>query len=258
MLDYIRIACAVPDVSVGNVKKNCQDICAYIAQADEKNVDLLVFPELALTGYSCGDLFFQDALQDAVKAELQNILSVSEKHEALTVVVGLPLRIDGELFNCAAVITAGELRGLAVKTFLPDYGGYGERRWFSPASYLRRGYVEARELGIDKYYSVSIGNDLLIPLGNGANLGVEICEDLWAPVNPSSLLALNGAHIIVNPAAAVETVGRKAGRGDMIKETSRRNACIYAFCGAGMRVTARNESTKRSSLSEVVCIVSSP
>ena len=241
MLDYIRIACAVPDVSVGNVKKNCQDICTFMAQADEKNVDLLVFPELALTGYSCGDLFFQDALQDAVKTALQNILSASAEHGELTAVVGLPVRVDGELFNCAAVITAGELRGLAVKTFLPDYGGYGERRWFSPASYLRRGYVEARELGIDKFYSVSIGNDLLIPLGNGANLGIEICEDLWAPINPSSFLALNGAHIIVNPAAAVETVGRKAGRSDMIKDNSRRNTCIYAFCGAGMMESTQDQ-----------------
>ena len=149
MLDFIRIACAVPAVRVGDVKKNADDICAFLEEADQKKVDVLVFPELALTGYSCGDLFFQEALHCAVKKELSRILASSKAHPAVTAVVGLPVKIGGEVFNCAAVITDGEVRALVAKTFLPDYGGYGERRWFSPASYLRRDYIEARELGID-------------------------------------------------------------------------------------------------------------
>ena len=244
MLGYIRIACAVPAVSVGNVKKNAQDICAFLADADEKKVDVLVFPELALTGYSCADLFFQDSLHTAVKEGLKTILATSKAHPAVTAVIGLPLRVDGELYNCAAVVMDGEVRALAAKTFLPDYGGYGERRWFSPATYLRRQYVEVRELGIEEYYSICIGNDILIPVGDGAKLGVEICEDLWAPVSPSSMLALGGAEIVVNPAAAVETAGRKAQRRDMIRQNSFGNICIYAFCGAGS-----NESTQDHVLS---------
>ncbi len=241
MFDYIRIACAVPNVAVGNVEKNAEDICAFLKSADEQNVDVLVFPELALTGYSCADLFFQESLHHAVKKALGHILLASREHPAVTAVVGLPVKIDGELYNCAAVITAGEVRALAVKTFLPDYGGYGERRWFSPASYLRRDWIQARELGIDAWYNIAVGNDLLIPVGDGAKLAVEICEDLWAPVSPASMLALGGAEIIVNPAAAVETAGKKSMRRDMVKQSSERNACIYAFCGAGSMESTQDQ-----------------
>ncbi len=240
MLDYIRIACSVPAVCVGNVKKNTEDVCAYIVEADSKSVDVLVFPELCLTGYSCADLFFQDALHDAVKKALPQILSVSKEHPAVTAVVGLPVKIDAELYNCAAVITAGELRALAVKTFLPDYGGYGERRWFSPASYLRRPYIQARELGIDAYYEVCVGNDLIVPVGD-AKLAVEICEDLWSPIAPSSMLAMAGAEVIVNLAAAVETAGKKTMRRDMVRQISYRNTCIYAFCSAGSTESTQDQ-----------------
>ena len=104
MLDYIRIACAVPQVQVANVEKNTQDICAYMEQADGQNADLLLFPELAMTGYTCGDLFLQDALLDAVEAGLVKILECSANHPQLTVVVGLPVRSGMKILNCAAVI----------------------------------------------------------------------------------------------------------------------------------------------------------
>ena len=113
MLDFIRIACAVPDVAVANVEHNAQEICKYIAEADGKNVDLLVFPELALTGASCQDLFFEDALHDAVKKGLKTVVDCSAEHPALTIVVGLPLRNGSQLFNCAAVLRGGEISGLA-------------------------------------------------------------------------------------------------------------------------------------------------
>ena len=107
MLDYIRIACAVPQVQVANVEKNVSEICAYMEQADAQNVDLLLFPELAMTGYSCGDLFLQDTLLDAVEAGLVKALECSEKHPQLTAVVGLPVRSGMKLLNCAAVISGG-------------------------------------------------------------------------------------------------------------------------------------------------------
>ena len=104
MLDFIRIACAVPDVAVANVKHNAQEICKYIAQADEQNVDLLVFPELALTGASCADLFFEDALHAAVRRGLKQIVDCSKEHPDMTIVVGLPVRVGMQMFNCAAVL----------------------------------------------------------------------------------------------------------------------------------------------------------
>ena len=117
MLDYIRIACAVPEVQVANVEKNTRDICDFMEKADAQNVDVLVFPELAMTGYSCGDLFLQDALHDAVEEGLAKILACSAAHPRLTAVIGLPVRAGYRLFNCAAVISSGKLKNLAAKTY---------------------------------------------------------------------------------------------------------------------------------------------
>ena len=233
MLEYIRIGCAVPPVAVGNVKKNAADICSRMAQADAQAVDLLVFPELALTGYSCGDLFFQKTLLDGVQEGLKTILSCSEEHPALTVVVGLPCKIDGQLYNCAAVISAGMLRGLVPKTYLPNHNEFNEKRWFAAAEDLCDCPIDARKLGIEEDYDVPLGNRQFFILGDGVKLGVEICEDLWAPVPPSAGLALGGAEIIVNPAASNETVGKRSFRRDMVKHQSAACLCAYAFCSAG-------------------------
>ena len=134
MLDYIRIACAVPAVQVANVEKNTQDICGFIEKADAQNVDVLLFPELAMTGYSCADLFLQDALLNAVEAGLVKILECSARCPKLAVVVGLPVRNGMKILNCAAVISGGELRSLTSKTYLADYGESSESRWFSTAA----------------------------------------------------------------------------------------------------------------------------
>ena len=122
MLDYIRIACAVPEVQVANVEKNTRDICEFMEKADAQNVDVLLFPELAITGYTCGDLFLQDALHDAVENGLKKILECSAVHPQLTAVFGMPVRAGYRLFNCAAVVSGGKLKDLAAKTYLADYG----------------------------------------------------------------------------------------------------------------------------------------
>ena len=233
MLDYIRIACAVPSVRVGDVKKNTQDICNRMVEADEKNCDLVVFPELAMTGYTCGDLFAQKTLLDAVKAGLRQIVSCSAEHPDLTCVVGLPAMIDGQLYNCAAVISAGEVRGLVPKTFLPDYGDFREKRWFSSGADLNREYIAAHELGIDAWYNLSVAPQQLFCLAEGTMLGVEICEDLWSPIPVSSALALSGAEVIVNPAASNETMGKRTQRKNRVLQQSVDCSCIYAFCSAG-------------------------
>lgn len=118
MLDFIRIACAVPDVSVGDVEKNAETICSYLAQADEKKVDLLLFPELCLTGASCGDLFFDDALHTAVTSGVKKIVEASQAHPGVTLVIGLPWKVGIRRLNCAMVISGGEILGMAEKKHL--------------------------------------------------------------------------------------------------------------------------------------------
>ena len=234
MLDFIRIACAVPQVCVADVKKNTEAICGFIAQADGKNCDLIVFPELAMTGYTCGDLFFQQTLQTAVKAGLKEIVACSAEHPEITAVVGLPVRLDGQLYNCAAVVQKGELRGLVPKTFIPDYREFNEKRWFASSADLQREYVQIKELiDADAWYSVPVGADQLFCIGEGTMVGVEICEDLWTPVAPSAMLALRGAEVIVNLAASNEAAGKRASRRALVKQQSDNCACIYAFCSAG-------------------------
>ena len=224
MLDYIRIACAVPAVKVGDVKKNTEDICAYMGKADAQNVDILLFPELSLTGYTCGDLFYQETLHKAVEQGLTHILDYSRSYPALTAVVGLPVRMGMQLANCAAVISDGCLRGLVSKTFLPDYGGFNESRWFSAVEEGTYVTLAGQE--------VSLGTDLLFRVGE-TTVGVEICEDLWAPIAPSSFHALNGAEVILNLAASPEQVGAKRSRTELVKAQSVAGKCVYAFTSAG-------------------------
>ncbi len=233
MLEYMRIACAVPQVAVGNVKKNTQDICKHIAEADDKNVDLLVFPELALTGYSCGDLFFQKTLRTAARKGLLEIIDCTKKYDKVTVVVGLPMEIDGQLYNCAAVVSGGVLHGVVPKTFIPNHGEFGEKRWFASAMDLSIAYLSVADFPeLKQNAEVFVGTECVFSIGE-ARIGVEICEDLWSPVSPSTYLALGGAEVIVNLAASNETVGKRQFRQDMVKHQSASCLCAYAFCSAG-------------------------
>ena len=224
MLDYIRIACAVPAVKVGDVKKNTADICAYLEKADAENADIVLFPELAMTGYTCGDLFYQETLHRAVEAGLMQILECSRSYPALTAVIGLPVRMGMQLANCAAVISDGCIRGLVSKTFLPDYGGFNESRWFSAVEEGTYVTLAGQE--------VSLGTDLLYRVGE-TTVGIEVCEDLWAPIAPSSFHALNGAEVILNLAASPEQVGAKRSRAELVKAQSAAGKCVYAFVSAG-------------------------
>ena len=225
MLDFIRIACAVPAVKVGDVKKNVEDICRFLAEADEKGSDVVLFPELAMTGYTCGDLFYQDSLHDAVEAGLKEILACSGEHPAVTAVVGLPVRLGMKIINAAAVITGGYLRGMVAKTHLPDSNGLNESRWFSQPG--------ERDVVCIGDYTATIESDLLFRVGE-TTVGIEICEDLFAPITPSQFQALHGAEVILNPAASTEQVGKRAARRELVKAQSAKCRCIYAFASAGV------------------------
>ena len=223
MLDFIRIGCAVPAVKVGDTAKNAQDICIFMEEADEKNCDLLLFPELSITGYTCQDLFYQQTLLNGAKEALKQIADCSAAHPHLTVVVGLPVSMGAGLYNCAAVISDGIVRGLVPKTYLSD-----DSRQFLSGNDLVDAYAE-----LDLGYPVSIGTDLLFQLGEGTRLGIEICQDLLVPLPASTLLCLGGAEVVVNLSASPALATSCQYREDLVKHQSGACRCIYAYCSAG-------------------------
>ena len=232
MLDFIRIACAVPAVKVGDVKKNAQDICSYIEKADEQDVDVVLFPEMALTGYTCGDLYFQDALWNGVKDGLKQIAFVSGQHPNVTAVVGLPVRIGHKLYNCAAVLARGEVCGIVPKTHLTT----DEKRWFTSAAQLGQVYLTPQDMGLipsEDYWTVPVSANQLFRLGDDALVGVEICQDGMVPQPRSAELAVNGAEVILNLAASHELVGKRGYRRELVKHISESCKCVYAFASAG-------------------------
>ena len=233
MMDFIRIACAVPPVKVANPQANAGDICNYIVRADEQGVDVLTFPELALTGYTCGDLFFQKTLLQSAMEGLKTILDCSRAHPAVTVAVGLPVLITNQMYNCCAVLCAGTLMGLVPKTYLPNYSEFYERRWFSSSEDLQQKTVLPSELGLSGTEPIPVGRNLLFTIGEGTVLGAEICEDLWTAMPPSTLMTLNGADVIVNLSASDETVGKRRHRRELVQHQSASCRCIYTYCSAG-------------------------
>ncbi len=229
MLDFIRIACAVPAVRVGDVKKNTEDICAYIAKADEGKADIVLFPEMAMTGYTCQDLFFQDTLNEAVIQGLETIAACTKDRPAITAVVGLPIRTGMQMFNCAAVVSAGKVWGLVPKMYIPNYNEFYEKRWFSSAADLTEETVTLSET----LCNIPILKKSLFRIGDGTLVGIEICEDLWTPIPPSTMLALSGAEVILNLSASNETVGKASYRRDMVRHQSAALNGIYAYCSSG-------------------------
>ena len=236
MMDYIRIACAVPPVVVGDVKKNAEDICVYIKKAAETGADLVVFPELALTGYTCGDLFFQESLYRAVREGLRTISRCSGEHPYITAVVGMPLDLDGKLYNCAAVFSRGEICGIVPKTHMPNSGEFGEKRWFASGADLTDVWLDPDELGQphgEDYWTIPVRTKQLFVLGDGVPMAVEICEDMFAPVAPSAGHALNGAEVVVNLSASNELAGKRSARRNRVVSQSRVCGGVYAYVSAG-------------------------
>ena len=232
MLDFIRVACAVPAVKVGDVKKNAKDICTFLEKADAQNVDVLLLPELSLTGYTCGDLFFQDALWNGVKAGVREISAVSGQYPNLTVVFGLPVRVGTRLYNCAAVMSRGEINGIVPKTHLTPL----EKRWFAPGKELKETYLRPEDLGLtasEDYWMVPMQAKHLFRLGDDAMMGVEICQDAMGPQPCAAGLAVAGAELIVNLSASPEQVGKRTYRQELVKQLSTSCACAYAYASAG-------------------------
>lgn len=226
---FIKAAAGTIDVVVADVQYNTEQILARMCEADAAGVNLLTLPELCLTGYTCGDLFFSDCLLGAVEPALARIVEASKDLYPVTA-VGLPLRFGGKLYNCAAVVHAGRLLGVVPKTHLPNYGEFYELRQFSSAKTLEGRTYTLPLCG----QSVPFGTELLFCCSGMQDytFGVELCEDLWVPCPPSTRLCAGGAAIILNLSASDEVIGKAEYRRSLVGATSARLACGYVYCSA--------------------------
>ncbi|MBQ8014699.1 MAG: NAD(+) synthase, partial [Clostridia bacterium] len=230
MFDYYRVACAVPDVEVADVDFNVAQMLGYIEKAQNEKVDLLVFPELGITGYTCADLFFQQSLLSSAICGIKRIAAGSNGINTV-IAAGAPLEIDGSLYNCAVIVANGKICGIVPKTYIPNHGEFQEKRWFASAADLKKNCISSKLFGFDDEYEIPVGS--LVFDASGVKIGFEVCEDLWAPLPPSTALCLSGAEIIANLSASNETVGSRRSRKQLVNQQASKNICGYAFCSAG-------------------------
>lgn len=224
---FIRTASASLKLKVADPEYNSRQIIKVIKEADAKKVKLLVTPELSISAYTCADLFFSSDLLTSSEKALGEILKSTEKID-MTVLVGMPVAKNTNLFNCAVVINKGKIIGVIPKNYIANYHEFYEKRWFAPAS-KSPSHSTVKLLGNE----VPFGK-YLFDLGSNAIMGIEICEDLWAPIPPSSEMAINGANIICNPSASNEYVSKSQYREDLISNQSARCICAYAYAGSSV------------------------
>ena len=222
---FLKVCAVSPRVTVAGVQSNLNAALQEIEKANKNKVQILVFPELFLSGYTCCDLFLQTALQDACKSALTAVCRATE-NSALVVVIGLPLKFGASLYNCAAVVQNGMVVAVIPKTYIPNYNEYYEKRWFASGDGVN-GTIKLNG------QEVPFGQTL-VRLSDDAVLGVEICEDLWTPSTPGTSLALSGANIIVNLSASNEVVTKNDYRKNLICMQSAKDFCAYIYASAGV------------------------
>ena len=222
---FLKVAAAIPQVRVADCEYNASRIVALAEEAARRGVEIAAFPELAVTGYTCGDLLLQPTLLDAADEALAEIVRATRKLP-LTLLVGAPLRHGPTLYNCAAVLAQGRILGVVPKTHIPDYSEFYESRWFASGAGIAEEHIAVAGQQAD------FGTDLTFE-GNGAEFGVEICEDLWTAAPPSSQLALNGAKVLFNLSASPEAVGKHAYLRQLVAQQSARTLAAYVYCSAG-------------------------
>lgn len=226
MRGLVRVGAAVPSLALGNVKENMKRHLAMMREAKEKHVSIVTFPELSLTGYTCGDLFFQRRLLDDVTDAL--LALKDEMPEGILAVVGAPLEIEGALYNCAVVLHKGEIISAVPKTFLPNNGEFYEKRWFQSGDARRDAWTAIPKLKTD------VCRQAIFETEDGVRFGIELCEDLWAPLPPSTMLSVEGAEIILNLSASNELLSKREYRQQLISQQSARCQCGYVYVSAGM------------------------
>lgn len=225
---FIKVAALTPKVTVADTQANRKEICCLMDEAEAKGAKILVFPELCITGYTCGDLFYQQVLLREAKKELLAIAKYTQRKDYLAF-VGLPLEYNGKLYNVAAAVTQGKVLGLVPKTHIPNYNEFYERRHFAP--------------GMKQPVPVALDEDTVVPMGTRVlfqcrqmpelKIGAEICEDVWAPNPPGVEHALAGATLLVNLSASDETTGKDMYRKSLVTGQSGRLICGYVYCSAG-------------------------
>ncbi len=224
---FVKVAAAVPAVKVADVDYNIQQIESVIAQAEGRGIEVIVFPELCITGYTCQDLFKEQLLLDRAESGIITLLDFTRKLDIISI-VGLPVVINGLLYNCAAVIQGGQLLGLVPKTYLPNYAEFYEKRWFASAQDMNP--ITCIYAG--NTVSVSAEPKVFVT-SDGMKFGVEICEDVWAPIPPSNNLALSGADIIFNLSASNELIGKHAYLKSLLAQQSARTISGYVYASSG-------------------------
>ena len=224
---FLKVAAVTPEVFVSDCLKNSEEIIKYVFLAKEKGASAVVFPELSVTGYTCGDLFLQSSLIDGAKSALDFIRKKTEKLDII-ICVGVPFDFEGKLFNCCAVIHKGKVIGIVPKTHLPNYNEFYEKRWFTEA------LVENRRVSLFGS-EVPFGTKIVFRNKKDEDFAfsVEICEDLWSVIPPSSYHAQAGADIIFNLSAGNEITGKDVYRKDLVKGQSARLLSGYVYVCAG-------------------------
>ena len=228
-LGIVRVAAVTPKLEIANTAYNTQQILDCAEEARNNGAAVILFPELAITGYTCGDLFYQDFLYEKNLEALKTIAD-STMGTSAVIIVGFYLKLENNYYNCAAIVQSGKVRGIVPKMFLPNAREFYEARWFASGIRIAGSMQTASFYG----ENVPFGHLIFEDAENDLRLGVEICEDLWTPITPGSHLALNGAHILFNPSASNDTVGKSDYRRELVLQDSARNICGYVYTSAGV------------------------
>ncbi len=226
--NFLRVASSAPELRVADVEFNTLQISKVLASAAKRGASVVLFPELSLTGYTCGDLFTQSLLINRALESLQLLADETDKY-SINAIIGLPVVLNGRLYNCAALIGEGRVMGIVPKLYLPTRQEFYEQRWFTSGSGLVPTQIN---IGDQK---VPFANNLLFSASNmpGCVIGIEICEDLWAVEPPSGAQAIAGATLIFNPSASNELLGKRAYRKDLVRLQSARCLAGYVYASAG-------------------------
>ncbi|MEG1983452.1 MAG: NAD(+) synthase [Alistipes sp.] len=224
-LGYMKVAAAIPSLQVADCEYNAQQIIALIHRAAKQGVEVTVFPELSLTGYTCADLFLQPTLLRAAENALEHILQETSTL-ATAAIIGLPLTSGGMTYNCAVCLSQGEILGVVPKSFIPNYSEFYEARWFASGISVSDNFI------VLCGQEVPFGTDILFRI-NGVACGIEICEDLWVPQPPSSELAVGGAKVIFNLSASPEQIGKFDYLQTLVCQQSARTRTGYVYVSSG-------------------------
>jgi len=234
MNDYIKISAVCPKLIIGNTTENILEITKSLSDKKTATSDIVLFPELSLTGYTCADLFLNDQLLNSVDKTIDQLLHKTSKGDSRIIIVGAPVKALNSLFNCAIVIQNGLVLGIVPKKYIPNQSEYYEKRWFS------EGHLITSKISKINYHGIEVPfGDIVFDVSSSdhvyrSSFGIEICEDMWAPISPGTLLSLNGAEVILNLSASNELVAKSEYREQLVKQRSADSIGGYVYCSSGV------------------------